>query len=108
MSNRGNSSRRAKLKRQLQQVEHECWLCGFPLDNDAPYWDDLATEVDEETPTSLGGDVYGVRTPCHLVHRICNNKKSNSELEQYALRDWFISHTKRQEQAKAKPSRKWL
>lgn len=89
MGNRGSDSRRRALKRKLEQVEDCCWLCGYALVPDAEPMTDYATEVDEELPASKGGDVYGVRTPCHLVHRCCNNKKDNDILPQYALAEWF-------------------
>lgn len=108
MGNRGNDSRRRKLKRMLQQRESECWLCGFSLDNHAEPFTDLATEVDEEVPVSLGGDAYGVETPCHLVHRMCNLKKGNKILKQGSLREWFIEQQKMRIETQAEPTSDWL
>lgn len=104
MSNRGSSRRREALKRQLMRVESECWLCGYPLDNDAPPFTDFATEVDEEVPASLGGDVYGVRTPCHLVHRCCNNEKSGVVVKQYSLTEWMERRLRAADDIAAEPS----
>ena len=108
MGNRGSDRKRQALKRQLQKVETVCWLCGYPLDNDAPAFTDYATEVDEEVPASRGGDVYGVRTPCHLVHRCCNNLKDNSILEQYSLADWMRQRRAAEASIDAKPTSDWL
>lgn len=95
MGSRGSDSRRRSLKKKLQAIEDECWLCGFPLHNDAEPFTDYATEIDERLPASLGGDVYGVRSECHLVHRCCNQKKSDRILEQYALSQWFEENHKK-------------
>lgn len=102
MSNRGSSYRRAKLKKKLEAIEHECWLCGYPLRPDAEPLTDYSTEVDEELPASMGGDVYGIRTPCHLVHRVCNNEKSGEVLPQYALAEWFEANHLSRESYQAK------
>lgn len=108
MGARGNDYRRKQLRRRLEHEESNCWLCGFPLQPDAQPFTDLATEIDEEVPASMGGDVYGVRTPCHLVHRKCNIKKGGRIMEQGSLRGWFIAGEKRAEEQAAKPSRRWL
>lgn len=90
MGSRGSDSKRRKLRRHLEHTEGDvCWLCGYPLHPEAQAYTDFATEVDEELPASLGGDVYGVLTPCHLVHRCCNLKKRGKVMEQYELAEWF-------------------
>lgn len=106
MGNRGSDSKRRALKKKLEAVEDTCWLCGYALRPDAEPMTDYATEVDEEIPASLGGDVYGVRTPCHLVHRCCNNEKSGRILPQFALSEWFEENhmTRESYQAKELPS----
>ena len=89
MGKRGNSRRRSALKRRLSTHERDCWLCWYPLDFDLDWRDPLAVEIDEETPASKGGDIYGRRTPCHLVHRCCNIEKGDRILPSGALRGWF-------------------
>lgn len=107
MGSRGSHRRREGLKRRLQQVETVCWLCGFPLDNSASPFTDFATEIDEEIPVSMGGDYYGVDSPCHLTHRCCNIHKGNKELKQGELRDWFVKKWHLQSIQKAEPTRNW-
>lgn len=90
MGSRGSDSRRRKLKAKLRQREDCCWLCGLPLQDDAPPMTTWATEIDEELPASKGGDVYGVQTPCHLVHRCCNIHKSDKIVTPGCMRDYAL------------------
>lgn len=70
MSNprRANGHRRDKLRRRVLAEEHDCWLCGKPVDKTLHYLDPMAPEVDEIVPVSLGGDPYA-RANCRLAHR---------------------------------------
>lgn len=109
MSNRGSSYKRAKLKKRLEAIEDICWLCGYPLRPDAEPMTDYSTEVDEYIPASKGGDVYGVETPCHLVHRCCNLHKSADVLPQFALAEWFeANHLSRESYKSNNPPSFWV
>ena len=89
MSNRVSDSKRRALKRRLRKEESCCWLCGFPLQDDAHWKTDWATEMDELLPVRQGGDPLGSNTDIHLVHRCCNNHRNAKEFENYDVDDWF-------------------
>lgn len=107
MGNRGSDYKRRQIKKQLQQIETVCWLCWFPLDNDAPANTDYATELDEITPASLGGDTEDINN-IHLAHRICNNyRDNNADIKDGMLREWFMKRAKVKAQTAAEPTKKW-
>lgn len=54
--------------------EHDCWLCGQPVDKTLPPFQDGSPEVDEITPIALGGDPID-RANCRLAHRLCNIRR---------------------------------
>ena len=109
MGKRGDSRRRARLKRRLAATEHDCWLCLFPLDFTLHWLDPMAVEVDEELPASKGGDVYGRRTPCHLVHRCCNIEKADRVLPHGALHGWMLARVENEKRKtkRTSTSREW-
>lgn len=108
MGSRGSDAKRRKIRKQLEQYETTCWLCGFPLDPTAPANTDMSTEMDEIVPKSRGGSTTDINN-IHLTHRICNNKwKSNQILKQGSLHDKMLDFLNSQREAAAEPSRNWL
>jgi len=71
-----NGHRRTRLRQRVLAAYDTCALCGQPVDKTLPPGDPGAPEVDEIIPVSLGGDPLAW-TNVQLVHRACNQKKSN-------------------------------
>jgi 5-methylcytosine-specific restriction endonuclease McrA len=53
-----------------------CALCGKPVDKSLKTPHPMSPEVDEIIPVSLGGSPFEMGN-LQLVHRICNQRKSN-------------------------------
>lgn len=105
MGSRGSDTRRRSMKKRLQKVERCCWLCGLPLDNDAPPLSPMATELDEVIPCAKGGNPLDIEQ-VHLVHRMCNGHKHDKVLPPGSLHDWALSQMF-PHQPKAGPSGHW-
>lgn len=71
---RTNGHRRDQVRRRVLTEEHDCWLCGQPVDKllKTPHPD--SPEVDEVLPVSKGGSPYDRRN-CRLAHRRCNRAR---------------------------------
>lgn len=63
-----NGHRRRQLAARIKAEEHDCWLCGQPVDKTLHHLDPYAAEIDEIIPVSLGGDPLDRRN-CRLSHR---------------------------------------
>ena len=76
MSNprRANGHRRDQVRRQVLREEHDCWLCGEPVDKTLPPFLPGSPEVDEVVPIAEGGDPID-RSNCRLSHRLCNVRR---------------------------------
>ncbi len=71
-----NGHRRRKVRAQVLREEHDCWLCGNPVDKSLPAGHPYAPEIDEVVPVSLGGSPFD-RSNCRLSHRIHNQQRGN-------------------------------
>lgn len=96
-SHNANGHRRRELTRRVKAEEHDCALCDQPVDKTLNYLPGehgkkcptrncagciphpMRGEVDEDIPRSRGGSPYD-RSNCHLMHRKCNQYKSNMTL----------------------------
>jgi 5-methylcytosine-specific restriction endonuclease McrA len=76
MSNprRANGHRRNQVRAQVLREEHDCWLCGAPVDKTLPPHLPGSPEVDEVIPIAEGGSPTD-RTNCRLSHRLCNVRR---------------------------------
>ncbi|WP_219844612.1 hypothetical protein [Microbacterium sp. MYb72] len=92
-----NGARRRSLVKRVKADEHDCALCDNPVDKTltfilgehgkrCPHRDCIGCiphpmrgEVDEDIPRSRGGSPYE-RSNCHLMHRKCNQFKSDMTL----------------------------
>ena len=93
----GNGHRRRELTKRVKAEEHTCALCGLPVDKTLKMTPGghgkkcpgppctgcqphpQRGEVDEVLPRSRGGSPYD-RANCRLMHRACNQWKSNMTL----------------------------
>ena len=71
-----NGSKRREIRRWLMHTQDTCALCGKPIDKTLKTPHPMSAEVDEIIPVSKGGSPYD-RDNVQLVHRICNQRKSN-------------------------------
>lgn len=64
------SYRWRKLAQQVLREETVCWMCGQPIDFNAPPWTRYAPSVDHIVPRSLGGNVWDRRNlrAAHFGH----------------------------------------
>ena len=74
-----NGSRRRKIRARLLAECRPCAICGLPIDTSAQSPSPVSAEVDEIVPVSLGGDPLD-RANCQLVHRCCNQWRSNRSM----------------------------
>lgn len=74
-----NGHRRRQLRTRVLAEEDRCALCGRPVDKALPARHPAAPEVDEDIPVSRGGSPYD-RGNTALMHRACNNWKSDRTL----------------------------
>lgn len=92
-----NGHRRRELVKRVKAEERTCALCGLPVDKTlkmtpgehgpkcpgggcagcSPH--PMRGEVDEDLPRSRGGSPYE-RSNCHLLHRACNQFKTDMTL----------------------------
>ena len=93
----GNGHRRRELTKRVKAEEHTCALCDLPVDKTLKMTPGghgkkcpgppcagcqphpQRGEVDEDLPRSRGGSPYD-RANCRLMHRACNQWKSNMTL----------------------------
>lgn len=91
-----NGHRRRQVRARVLAEEHDCWICGQPVDKtlglqpgvhsrrcDRPDCNGCvphpaAPEVDEIIPVSKGGNPYD-RSNCRLSHRLCNVRRGNGD-----------------------------
>jgi len=73
-----NGARRRTLRARILREEHDCGICGEPVDKDLPHLDPLAAEIDEIIPVAHGGNPLD-RTNCRLAHRICNQCRGTGQ-----------------------------
>ena len=71
-----NGAARRNIRKWLLQTQDRCALCGKPIDKTLKTPHPMSAEVDEIIPISRGGSPIK-RDNVQLVHRICNQKKSN-------------------------------
>lgn len=77
----GNGHRRRQIRARVLAEEHDCALCGLPVDKTIPYPLPGSPVVDEDMPRSRGGSQYD-RANTHLMHNACNRLKSTRTLEE--------------------------
>lgn len=65
------SYRWKELRAKVLSEESHCWLCGLPLDFDAPPRTRWSPSVDHRIPRSLGGDMFD-RDNLRAAHYGCN------------------------------------
>ena len=93
----GNGHRRRELTKRVKAEEHTCALCDLPVDKTLKMTPGghgkkcpgppcagcqphpPRGEADEDLPRSRGGSPYD-RANCRLMHRACNQWKSNMTL----------------------------
>lgn len=98
-----NGHRRRELVKRVKAEENTCALCDLPVDKTIGCTpnkhgprctgtpcrgcvpDPMRGEVDEDIPRSRGGSPYD-RSNCHLLHRVCNQFKSDSTLNEARAR----------------------
>ena len=68
--------RHGKFRRLVTRDGWTCWLCGEPIDPDAPEGSERAASIDHIVPLSLGGN-QRLRN-LRLAHRSCNSLRGNS------------------------------
>lgn len=80
---RANGYRRDQISARVYREEHDCGICGQPVDKQLSYIDPttgkphpMSKSVDEIVPVSLGGDPLDRRN-CRLSHLLCNIKRGN-------------------------------
>ena len=71
-----NGAARRNIRRWLLQTQDRCAICGKPIDKTIKTPHPDSPEVDEIIPVSKGGSPIK-RDNVQLVHRRCNQKKSN-------------------------------
>jgi 5-methylcytosine-specific restriction endonuclease McrA len=71
-----NGHRRREIRARVLAEEHDCALCGLPVDKTLKTPHPMSAEVDEITPISLGGSAVE-RGNVQLAHRLCNQRKGN-------------------------------
>lgn len=71
-----NGAKRREIRRWLLHTQEVCALCGKPIDKGLKTPHPMSAEVDEIIPVSKGGSPYA-RDNVQLVHRICNQRKSD-------------------------------
>jgi hypothetical protein len=71
-----NGYRRRTLRKRIFSSEDTCYICGQLVDKTLPKNDPRAPELDEDIPFSRGGSATE-HDNVHLVHRCCNQLKSN-------------------------------
>jgi 5-methylcytosine-specific restriction endonuclease McrA len=70
------SYRWQRLAKRVLAEESVCWLCGLPLDYDAPPRSRWAPSVDHVTPRAQGGSLYE-RSNLRAAHQGCNSRKGD-------------------------------
>lgn len=96
-SHNANGHRRRQLVKRVKAEESDCALCDQAVDKTLLFLagehgkrcpkadctgcmpDPMRGEVDEDVPRARGGSPYE-RSNCHLMHRKCNEFKSNLTL----------------------------
>ena len=80
---KANGHRRRQVTARVYAEEHDCGICGKPVDKSLTFIDPTtgkpnpwAKSVDEIIPVSLGGSPID-RANCRLAHRDCNIKRGN-------------------------------
>lgn len=76
-----NGHRRRQARTRVLAEEDRCALCHRPVDTTLPPGLPASPEVDEIIPVSRGGSPTD-RTNLTLMHRACNNWKSNKTLKE--------------------------
>jgi 5-methylcytosine-specific restriction endonuclease McrA len=87
---KANGHRRRQVTDIVYAEEHDCWICGNPVDKTLPYLDPQtgkphpwAKTVDEIVPVSTGQTpqeqmlLATTRSNCRLAHRRCNIQRGN-------------------------------
>lgn len=74
--NTGTPRYRAKFRQVVERDGWVCWVCGWPIDPDAPPNDDGQASLDHVVELARGGSnsVENLR----LAHRLCNEKRSTA------------------------------
>jgi len=71
------SARKARKVATLRDLYGECcWLCGAPMDFDAPRQSSLAPTLDHVVPLSQGGTHHNRNL--RLAHSQCNNQRGDT------------------------------
>lgn len=76
-----NGHRRRQARARVLAEETHCALCGRRVDTTLPHGLPTSPEVDEDIPVSRGGSPYD-RANLGLMHRACNQWKSNRTLNE--------------------------
>lgn len=70
-----------RFKDDCREAGYACWLCGQPIDYDAPQGHPNSFEGDHAIPSSVDpglSDDYDNLRPCHMS---CNRARSNNPPE---------------------------
>lgn len=77
------------LVRQVRNEEDTCWLCGRPIDYDAPPRTRWSFSLDHVIPRSKNGLAFD-RDNAHAAHYGCNSARGNRDPKPPLItsRDW--------------------
>ena len=76
MSDPLKSYRWQQLRKRVLDEERICWLCGLPIDFDAPHWSRWSPSVDHIVPWTRGGEhTIFDRQNLRAAHFGCNSRK---------------------------------
>ena len=68
---------RARFKQQGQAENAPCWICGQPIDYDAPPRDPNSHTLDHLHPVSLAPELHDDKENWRHAHWGCNAKRGN-------------------------------
>ena len=72
-----NTANYQRLVTSLRARRLPCWLCGQPIDYEAPFDDPNAFTADHVQPLSLHPDLAEDPTNLRAAHRRCNGSRGN-------------------------------
>lgn len=87
MRQTGSLSSRAwrAIRAEVMSREDTCYLCGGPVDKSLPGSSLMGPQVDHVQARASGGAFYD-SSNLHLVHALCNQRKSSMDLEVYRFK----------------------
>jgi 5-methylcytosine-specific restriction endonuclease McrA len=75
-SNQGLSSRPwRRLRAQVLELGHPCWICGHPIDRALPAQHPMSATVDHIIPRAIAPHLSLDPTNLRAAHKRCNSRK---------------------------------